>query len=128
MTKMVFPLSDMCAKDASLSGSKGASLARMTQTGIPVPPGFIVSTRIFQSSEEGIAEVLVRLKNLSASDSSELEGACEQVRKAILNTVLPEHAVEKITEAFGSMRSPPVSIRSSSTAEDLTKVSFCWTV
>ena len=60
MTKMVFPLSDMCAKDASLSGSKGASLARMMQTGIPVPPGFIVSTRIFQSSEEGIAEVLVR--------------------------------------------------------------------
>ena len=126
MTNMVFPLSDMCAKDASLSGSKGASLARMMQTGIPVPPGFIVSTRIFQSSEEDIAEVLVRLKNLSASDSDsgELEGACEQVRKAILNTVLPEHAVEKITEAFGSMGSPPVSIRSSSTAEDLTKVSF----
>ena len=124
MTKMVFPLSDMCAKDASLSGSKGASLARMTQTGIPVPPGFIVSTRIFQSSEEGIAEVLVRLKSLSDSDSGALEGACEQVRKAILNTVLPEHAVEKITEAFDSIGSPPVSVRSSSTAEDLAKVSF----
>jgi len=124
MTKMVFPLSDMCAKDASLSGSKGASLARMTQTDIPVPPGFIVSTRIFQSSDEGIAEALVGLKSLSNSDSSTLEGACEQVRKAILNTPLPEHAVEKITEAFGSMGSLPVSVRSSSTAEDLAQVSF----
>ena len=124
MTEIVFPLSDLNAKDASLSGSKGASLARMTQTGTPVPPGFIVSTRIFQSGEDGIAEALVGLKNHLASNSGKLKEACEQVQKAILGTPLSDHAVARITDAYDSMGNPPVSVRSSSTAEDLSNVSF----
>jgi pyruvate, orthophosphate dikinase len=32
--------------DVDLLGGKGAGLARMTQSGLPVPDGFIVSTRV----------------------------------------------------------------------------------
>jgi len=31
-------------RDKKLLGGKGASLAQMTQTGLPVPPGFIITT------------------------------------------------------------------------------------
>ena len=35
---------DRCAVDPCLSGGKGVNLARMSQAGLPVPPGFAVTT------------------------------------------------------------------------------------
>ncbi|RMZ49664.1 pyruvate, phosphate dikinase [Candidatus Marinimicrobia bacterium PRS2] len=37
---------DATAKDKNLLGGKGANLAEMTNLGIPVPPGFTISTKI----------------------------------------------------------------------------------
>ena len=37
---------DGSAKDKNLLGGKGANLAEMTTLGIPVPPGFTISTDI----------------------------------------------------------------------------------
>ena len=34
--------------DSALAGGKGASLGEMTQTGIPVPPGFVVLSGAFE--------------------------------------------------------------------------------
>ena len=37
---------DGTAKDKNLLGGKGANLAEMTNLGIPVPPGFTISTNV----------------------------------------------------------------------------------
>ena len=37
---------DGSALDKNLLGSKGANLAEMTSLGIPVPPGFTISTEV----------------------------------------------------------------------------------
>ena len=37
---------DGCASDNNLLGGKGANLAEMTSLGIPVPPGFTISTDV----------------------------------------------------------------------------------
>ena len=43
----VRPFNQLSAKDVALAGGKGASLGEMTQSGIPVPPGFVVLAPAF---------------------------------------------------------------------------------
>jgi len=44
-TRYVFGFADGDAGDVAVLGGKGAGLAHMTGLGLPVPPGFVVSTR-----------------------------------------------------------------------------------
>ncbi|WP_373229346.1 pyruvate, phosphate dikinase [Cohnella sp.] len=43
-TKMVYSFTEGNAKMKALLGGKGANLAEMTRTGLPVPPGFTITT------------------------------------------------------------------------------------
>ena len=36
------------ALNTNIAGGKGASLSRLLQSGVPVPPGFIISVKAFQ--------------------------------------------------------------------------------
>ncbi len=45
MSKFVYLFSEGSASDKNLLGGKGANLAEMTGLGLPVPPGFTVSTQ-----------------------------------------------------------------------------------
>ena len=44
MTKWVFDFSEGDASQKNLLGGKGANLAEMTNLGLPVPPGFTITT------------------------------------------------------------------------------------
>jgi pyruvate, orthophosphate dikinase len=44
-TRWVYSLEDADPEDVALFGGKGAGLARMSRAGLPVPPGFIITTR-----------------------------------------------------------------------------------
>jgi len=46
---LVLPFADALCRDVSLTGGKGASLATMTQEGLPVPPGFVITSAAFES-------------------------------------------------------------------------------
>lgn len=50
MVDSVFDLDHPAARLAANAGGNGAALARMRNTGLPVPPGFIVSTEAFRSA------------------------------------------------------------------------------
>ena len=45
MTRYVYDFADGDREMADLLGGKGANLAEMTRIGLPVPPGFTISTR-----------------------------------------------------------------------------------
>lgn len=45
MTKWVYFFGECGAKDKPLLGSKGANLGEMTKIGLPVPPGFTITTK-----------------------------------------------------------------------------------
>ncbi len=74
-TKYVYDFSEGQADMKSLLGGKGANLAEMTAIGIPVPPGFIVTTRACIEYEahgefpdgltEEVEEHLVRLEQMT---------------------------------------------------------------
>jgi pyruvate,orthophosphate dikinase len=44
-TRWVYRFEDADPEDVALLGGKGAGLARMSRAGLPVPPGFIITTR-----------------------------------------------------------------------------------
>ena len=44
-TKYVFLFQEGNGKDRKLLGGKGAGLCEMTQIGLPVPPGFVITTQ-----------------------------------------------------------------------------------
>ena len=52
-------------RDVEVAGGKGASLARMTTEGLPVPPGFVIPSYVLQNSID--AE---RMLELAASHST----------------------------------------------------------
>jgi pyruvate,orthophosphate dikinase len=53
MLKPIYFFDEADSKNKTLIGSKGAGLAEMTQLGLPIPPGFIITTEICAKFYEG---------------------------------------------------------------------------
>ena len=53
MTKWVYEFSEGDASQKNLLGGKGANLAEMTNLGLPVPPGFTITTEACNAYREG---------------------------------------------------------------------------
>ncbi|MCY1158396.1 MAG: phosphoenolpyruvate synthase [Citricoccus sp.] len=113
-------------------GGKGASLVSMTAAGMPVPPGFVVTTASFDAfvREAGIAEhVHTLLEGLDAEDIAEVDRVSAAIREDLCNRPVPEAAREAVVEAYATLMDAcggevPVAVRSSATAEDLPDASF----
>ncbi len=75
MRKRVFMFNEGGADQRSLLGGKGANLAEMTRLGLPVPPGFTVSTEACidyyeagrEVEETLVEEIFTRLSDLEAA-------------------------------------------------------------
>jgi pyruvate,orthophosphate dikinase len=125
--KYVYTFNEGDWRDKKLLGGKGSSLAQMTQIGLPVPPGFTITTeacREFYASRRAEVDTLVKeleknpppavrdeiIRRIWAIiDSLELpEGLMEQVREYM-------RWLEQVTEKrFGATDGVPllVSVRS----------------
>lgn len=55
--------------DVDLVGGKGASLGEMANAGIPVPPGFVITTRAFRKFQNQELSVDVKMEILDAFDN-----------------------------------------------------------
>lgn len=113
---------------AGLAGGKGASLARMAQAGLPVPPGFIVSSHAFDAVVEmnGLRpRIETLLGHLDVTDSIALSAAAEALQMLVREAPCPasvEAALRCAYEALGP--ASPVAVRSSAVAEDGETASF----
>lgn len=103
--------SEISKEDVNLVGGKGASLGEMTNAGIPVPPGFVITTEGFQKDIEQEAleafdqlnaeKVAVR-SSAVAEDSSSASWAGQL--ETYLNTTR-EDLVAKIKDCWDSINS-----------------------
>src|SRR3954462_895674 len=100
---LVLPFADPRCQEVELTGGKGPSLATMTAEGLPVPPGFVITSAAFEAAvdTETLREAM-RRKDVEAA-------------RALVAAAVPPR--ELITEAFASL-SGPVAVRSSACAED----------
>ncbi|MGM0931332.1 MAG: PEP/pyruvate-binding domain-containing protein [Actinomycetota bacterium] len=113
-------------------GGKGASLVTMTSAGMPVPPGFVVTTSQFDRfmQEAGITgHINQLLAGLDAEDIAQVDAVSAAIREDICSRPVPADMRGQTIEAYEDLMSRfdapvPVAVRSSATAEDLPDASF----
>src|SRR6478735_12304837 len=99
-TPLVVDFTDERCTDVELAGGKGASLASMTQNGLPVPPGFVITSPAF-------ADAVDEAKLLSCLKAQDLDGA----RKVVSETEPPR---DLIRAAYDNLpQGVSVAVRSS---------------
>ena len=125
--KAVVWFNEVTKNDVPIVGGKGANLGEMTNAGIPVPPGFIVTANAyydFLKSSKIESKIRDLLKPLDSNDSKQLQQIAAEVRQTILDAPMPAELAAKIKKTYGEMGMGLVAVRSSATAEDLPEASF----
>ena len=124
---------ELSKADIGIAGGKGANLGELTQAGIPVPPGFVVTAQAYEyfMDEAGINDkVMSILEETDINDTKALQAAAEEIKKIIVESPIPDDLVMFIREYYNELcqrvgeDDTDVAIRSSATAEDLPEASF----
>ncbi len=124
----VVPLDHPSAGIAEVGG-KGASLARLARAGLPVPPGFQVTTdayRAFVGRDGRQDQILAAVAGLRADQTAACEEAAGKIGRLFAEGVVPAEVAEPIERAYERLNDGnlSVAVRSSATAEDLPGMSF----
>jgi pyruvate,water dikinase len=124
---------DEGARQVRLVGGKGHGLARMAQAGIPVAPGFIVTTQAWRDylDHAGLRAWLSPALSAVPRDSIEaLDRCAAQIARRFDDTPMPGAARDAIGRDYARLcagigvNELSVAVRSSATAEDSTGTSF----
>jgi rifampicin phosphotransferase len=128
------------AADLAQVGGKGASLARLAAAGLPVPPGFHVTTEAYRRfvAESGLAEpILAAVADVDPARPETMDAAAATIGALFASHELAEDLGAAILAGYralgthngthdGTHNGPDtaVAVRSSATAEDLPELSF----
>jgi len=114
--------------DIPLVGGKGANLGEMTNAGLPVPPGFVVTSEAYLDALErsGVRNALVDLLNtLRPDDPSSLSDITEQAQSLVRQMSVSDELKQAVLEGYHRLGTDvPVAVRSSGTSEDTVGTSF----
>lgn len=115
--------------DRPTVGGKGGSLGELTQAGIDVPPGFVVTVAAFEqflARLEKIEPIRPRVEALDPSDLGAATRLSEQLRARVMGETMPAEVEQALRTAHGELCADlqPVAVRSSATTEDAEDASF----
>ncbi|WP_394329351.1 PEP/pyruvate-binding domain-containing protein [Nocardiopsis sp. CNR-923] len=120
----VAPLDAFGADDLAAVGGKAANLAELLRAGLPVPPGFVVTTDAYARAAAGVG-LPDRLAAESSDDRPSQTPDPAGLRAALEAAPVPDDLRAAITRAYtGLGADAPVAVRSSATAEDLPGATF----
>ena len=131
--KLVEFFEELGKEDVDVAGGKGANLGELTNAGINVPPGFVITSETYDKfiKETGIFdEIMSILDAIDVNDTKELQGASARIKEIIMKAYVPDDIRTTIIEAYNALcqrigkENAFVAIRSSATAEDLPEASF----
>jgi pyruvate,water dikinase len=106
---LVLPIGDPRCQRVALAGGKGASLATMTAEGLPVPPGFVVTSAAFEAAVDTDAlRELMRGKDVDTA------------RTVVGSAEPPKDLIERHYAELTGL----VAVRSSACAEDSRGASY----
>ncbi|HJU46471.1 MAG TPA: phosphoenolpyruvate synthase [Chitinophagaceae bacterium] len=137
MKANILLLEQVGINDIELVGGKNASLGEMlqnlTQLGVNIPGGFVITVNAYNSFIEfnNLQDEIKKLvKGIDHADIESLRRAGLQVRNLIRNSKFPPELSAEIIEAYYTLSkkydqpTTDVAVRSSATAEDLPDASF----
>lgn len=114
-------------------GGKSASLGEMVLAGLPVPPGFAVTTEAFRRARDGsgiVDHIAAELAGLDVHDLNDVSRRAARARQLIESWPMPADVGSEISEAYEALCAMsgtpdvPVAVRSSATSEDSPDASF----
>lgn len=113
-------------------GGKCTSLAIMTTAGMPVPPGFAVTTDAYDAVMNQTKlhdQIQSHLDGLDYDNPADVDRQASLIRELILTQEVPEAVRLEVVGAYQDLMKlcggeVPVAVRSSATAEDLPDASF----
>lgn len=123
----IVEFADQVCQSINLAGGKGANLARMSDGGLPVPPGFCVTTEAYSAFADAISLAPRVEAMLSAIEAApdRLDEETAELRTFITAAAMPESIRAPILTAYATLEQGGfVAVRSSGTAEDLEGASF----
>lgn len=123
-------LADLRRGDEATFGAKSASLGELLGAGVPVPPGFALSTGAFSAflaENELEREIADRLARVTADDLASVRAASDAIAAAMGAAPLPSGVRDEVARRYGEAAcedAPPVAVRSSATGEDSAEATF----
>jgi pyruvate,water dikinase len=110
-------------------GGKAVNLVRLAAAGLPVPPGFVVTTsayHAFVAANDLATAISSALTALDPDhpDADALEAASASIRAAFRAGTVPGEITDAILAELAERPEVPLAVRSSATAEDLPELSF----
>ena len=120
---------DVGISDRPTVGGKGGSLGELTQAGIAVPPGFVVTTHAFDLFLKALEErepIRPKVETLDPQDIDAATKLSEDLRARVLEEPMPDEVERAIRAAHAELcpNGEPVAVRSSATTEDAEDASF----
>ncbi len=130
-SKYILWFNEIDKDDIPRVGGKGANLGEMFSFGMPVPNGFVVTSKAyfdFLQANDLKGKIQKELKNLDLSDPQSLNMVSQRVERLIVNGKIPDDLAKEIIHNYlklgGLFTFARVAVRSSATAEDLPTASF----
>ena len=114
------------ADDLGVAGGKGVNLGVLVDAGLPVPPGFVVTTAADRTvtDDAEIGKAVERLGSHDPHDSGALATTAAEIRALIRERPVDESIERAIADALDAGADTTYAVRSSATAEDLPTASF----
>jgi rifampicin phosphotransferase len=118
-TAWVTPLECLGKTDLERGGGKAANLGELLRAGVPVPPGFALTTAAYERfvSANGLRAAIEQ-----AFANRPVRGS--GIRAAFEAAPVPPDVERAVLAAYQQLGQDPVAVRSSATAEDLPGASF----
>ncbi len=127
----VVNLAEVSDADIALVGGKAGKLGELVRQGLPVPPGFVVTTDAYSTFVQSTAlkvEIPAALETLDLGRPESVDQVAKRIRTAFEATEFPEELRKALVAAFEAFerehQAQFSAVRSSATAEDLEGASF----
>jgi len=121
----LLPLEACDHRLAEVVGGKATGLCDLLRRGLPVPPGFAVTTHAYREFvSSGLDREIGRILAGAGGDLEGLREASGAVRARFEEAPLPPGLAEELRAAYAGLGEPPVAVRSSSVSEDAAEASF----
>lgn len=123
-------LAELRRADAAIFGGKSASLGELIAAGIPVPPGFALSTTGFGAfvEEAGLAgRISLAVADLAPEDLDRVNAVSSAISEGMRSAPVPESVRAEVARRYAELSAdadPPVAVRSSALGEDSQDATF----
>ncbi|CAM8628076.1 phosphoenolpyruvate synthase [Candidatus Planktophila versatilis] len=126
--RFIEQLDQISAGDRPLVGGKAVGLGKMISAGVPVPPGFTLTTSAYLDfiSTNGLDPIIDELlKGLDYALPENVEFVSSRIHKLIIDSKMPDTVRTEVEKAYQTIGiGVHVAVRSSGIAEDMGDASF----